>query len=417
MVNKNILLVLLAILLLSAVGQARRLHQEDAPAADTSAAPAADAPKADDKPADAPKADDKPADAPKADDKPADAPKADDKPADAPKADDKPADAPKISSVEFCQCEGAISVTGEQLKVNTTAFALEKGELKLPTINWTNFHAPPAPCKDGYYRKTADGTCEAADAILNQDLEAPNLISAEALSILRKRQQAFFRANPTFKPIFCDEKTPYLTKTLECQACTEPKSYWDLDKLECVGCADNEVYNPHERKCIAKVVEKTPLTNLDAEWFLLGAGEDLAKYKNAQEEERKKNPNTYICDIVTPYVIDGKCSTCPKDNPLFYLVDNKCVKCKPGSYYEKTNLSCVAADPRMNIPVGTNNLLVDALALSEEQNKFYLAHPDFRPIVCEGATPFYNGEACVPCTEPTPLFNVATLKCDACKAG
>jgi len=155
------------------------------------------------------------------------------------------------------------------------------------------------------------------------------------------------------------------------------------------------------------------LTNLEADGFLLGADEEITKYKTAQEDQKK--PGFYICDINVPYVIEGKCSICPRDTPLFYLVDNKCVRCKDGSYYKKSSLSCVAADPRINIPTSTNNLLVDALALSEEQNKFFLAHPDFHPIVCEEATPFYNGEGCISCSEPTPLFNVDTLKCDTCK--
>jgi hypothetical protein len=189
-------------------------------------------------------------------------------------------------------------------------------------------------CKDGYYKKTTEGECEPSEAIFNQDLDAANLISSEPISSLRKKQQTFIRSNPAcFKPIYCDDSTPYITKTLECKACSEPQSYWDLDKFECVACPEGEEYNSNERKCAVKVVEKTPLTNLDAEWFLLGSDEELSKYRNAQEEERKKNPNTYICDIITPYVIDGKCSICPTERPLFYLVDNKCVKCKCGSYY------------------------------------------------------------------------------------
>jgi hypothetical protein len=124
-----------------------------------------------------------------------------------------------------------------------------------------------------------------------------------------------------------------------------------------------------------------------------------------------------VCDLNTPYVINGVCSVCPKDSPLFYLPSGKCVKCKAGSYYDSKSLSCIAADPRMNIPIKTPNLLVDALALSESQGNFYLQHPDFRPIVCDANTPFYNGDKCIACTAPTELFNVTSLTCDSCKAG
>lgn len=71
----------------------------------------------------------------------------------------------------------------------------------------------------------------------------------------------------------------------------------------------------------------------------------------------------------------------------------------------------------MSIPSDTPNLIVDALALSESQNKFYLAHPDFRPIKCESDAPYYNGDKCIPCSAPTEYFDVKTLTCAACKAG
>lgn len=372
MLNKNILLVVLAVLLLSYVTEARAVHFEDAPA------PAADAPKAEEKPAEAPKAEDKPAETPK--------------------AEEKPAEGTQISSVQFCGCEGAIPVTGEQLTANTSSFT-KSAELKSIGLNWTNFKPMIVKCKDGHILKEGSSACEAVDVLLNQDLDAINLISSEKISELKKKQKNFFRENPKFKPIFCEEKTPYLSKSLECQACTEPKLYWDLDKLECVGCEEGQIYSAEERKCVAKPIEKVPVTNFDAEWFLLGAGEDLSKYKTAQEEFKKKNPGAYVCDVNVPYVVNNQCATCPKDNPLFYLPENKCVKCKAGSYYDKATLSCVAADPRMSIPVSTNNLLVDPLALSEEQSKFYLSHPDFRPVVCETVSPYYTGAeaGCIPC--------------------
>lgn len=68
--------------------------------------------------------------------------------------------------------------------------------------------------------------------------------------------------------------------------------------------------------------------------------------------------------------------------------------------------------------MSTCNLLVDALALSENQNKFLLEHPDFRPVVCPEDRPYYSGEGgCIACDEKFELFNVNTLACETCKSG
>jgi hypothetical protein len=210
MVNKNILLIIVGLLLLSTLTSARRLHFEG----DTPSAASTEG--VDAKPADGAKpaegASGKSAEGSTG--KPAEesASKLTEKPAE---RGDKPApsaggDGAKISSVEFCGCEGAIAVSGDKLILNTSASSIQKGEFSLPSVNWTNFRAPPSACKDGYYKKTVDGVCEPADA----KLDAPNLISSEPIPSLRKKQQAFFRAHPTFRPIYCNDNIPYVSKSL-----------------------------------------------------------------------------------------------------------------------------------------------------------------------------------------------------------
>jgi hypothetical protein len=36
---------------------------------------------------------------------------------------------------------------------------------------------------------------------------------------------------------------------------------------------------------------------------------------------------------------------------------------------------------------------------------------------CGSSTPFWNGFTCISCSNPIPVFNIATGKCDVCPDG
>ena len=52
--------------------------------------------------------------------------------------------------------------------------------------------------------------------------------------------------------------------------------------------------------------------------------------------------------------------------------------------------------------------------LKEKQERFIKKHPGFTIHKCDPSKPYYNGAECVPCADPTPLFNVSSLTCTAC---
>jgi hypothetical protein len=97
----------------------------------------------------------------------------------------------------------------------------------------------------------------------------------------------------------------------------------------------------------------------------------------------RENKESYVCGLDRPFAIGGKCVNCSPERPLFIVGLNRCFRCVFGAYFDFDKSECLPADPKMSIPLSTDNILLkDPEEFSITQNEFLKKHPDFRPFRC-----------------------------------
>ena len=70
-------------------------------------------------------------------------------------------------------------------------------------------------------------------------------------------------------------------------------------------------------------------------WY---ASQNLKNYLIGDEE---KLDNEH-CERDAPYIVDGKCSSCNGDYPIYDVKNQKCVDCPEGTFFSENGHQCLA---------------------------------------------------------------------------
>lgn len=130
--------------------------------------------------------------------------------------------------------------------------------------------------------------CE--ETVYFTNLDSANLANLpEPLEKLKEKLKASLDRSPRFK--VCQDPTPFANKTA-CIGCTESNApLFDMTELKCVGCRDNETYNPKSYRCEATVL----LTNFNAGKFV-NLPDKLENLIASQKTQTDASPRYKVCD-------------------------------------------------------------------------------------------------------------------------
>lgn len=226
------------------------------------------------------------------------------------------------------------------------------------------------PCPDGTYFDTKSKSCAQ---------NKPNITNVAAANII---------GNITTGPndIPCPVATPYFNGS-NCITCKDPTPLFDASLGQCSSCLTGTVYNATVKACIQPGANAT---NVNAIKDYIGPKPVQSQYD-------------VPCPASTPYYDGSNCISCTNPTPLFDTTTAKCSLCPSGTVYNSSTHKCD------KLPTATN-----PQAASSQKYIGTVPTPKSTDVLCTTNAPFYDGQKCVSCSDPTPIFDFSILRCSSC---
>lgn len=270
--------------------------------------------------------------------------------------------------------------------------------LGTPTIPQGTIPCPPtAP----YYTLQGCISCPPPNILFNQTSQtctscpAGSSYSPTAASCVPSPPNAFnlVGANdsyigPTPVPlpndIPCPPTQPFYNGTA-CISCPASDPLYNISSRTCTRCPPNTEFIITSHSCdkIANVSNVAAYTQQS----ILGSFPPQTQYD-------------VPCPPSTPILYNGSCveAQCPSAYPILNASNLVCLTCPSNSVYNATKRTC---DLLVSPPTGSNPLGQDRTIGKLQPTA----------VPCPQESPFFNGTACINCTDPTPLFNATSLSC------
>lgn len=117
------------------------------------------------------------------------------------------------------------------------------------------------------------------------------------------------------------------------------------------------------------------------------------------------SPNDIPCPTSTPYFNGATCINCVDPTPIFNATTKSYTQCQAGTAFDRNTSTCTALFPNASNPIGNDTVLGQ------------LPPPSPYDVPCPPQYPYFIGNNCIECHDPTPLFDVARNTCTACPTG